>query len=214
MLICRQVNDLAIRCVDFDAIRDLVRVICSEDGIDLRDEGVLDSFNGVDVEQRDRYIKITCESYIGKLLAHYGWSSSGSHETDAKPIEPLAGSTTQQMFDDDIAAPRDGTPEYCDLETAAGFSYRSVLGALIYAYVVARPDIGYAVTTLARFSDHPAKVHYDALRRVARYLRMTKNWGLIYWRNMLLSTLPHGDFQILPSIRLSLTSCNRIPRSS
>jgi hypothetical protein len=53
------------------------------------------------------------------------------------------------------------------------------------------------VTTLARFSDHPAKVHYDALRRVARYLRMTKNWGLIYWRNMLLSTLPHGDFQIL-----------------
>ena len=38
----------------------------------------------------------------------------------------------------------------------------SVLGAFIYAYVVARPDIGYAVTTLARFSDHPAKVHYDA----------------------------------------------------
>ncbi len=53
MLICRQVNDLAIGCVDSDAIRDLVRVICSEDGINLRDEGVLDSFNGVDVEQRD-----------------------------------------------------------------------------------------------------------------------------------------------------------------
>ena len=197
MLICRQVDDLAIGCVDSDAIRDLVHVICSEDGIDLRDEGVLDSFNGVDVEQRGRYIKITCESYIDKLLAHYGWSSSRSHEMDAKPIEPLAASTTQQMFDDYITAPRDGTPEYCDLETAAGFSYRSVLGALIYAYVVARPDIGYAVTTLARFSDHPAKVHYDALRRVARYLRMTKNWGLLYWRNMILSTLPHGDFQIL-----------------
>ena len=80
-----------------------------------------------------------------------------------------------------------------------GFSYRSVLGALIYAYVVARPDIGYAVTSLARFSDHPAKVHYDALRRVARYLRMTKTWGLIYWRNTLLSSLPPGDFQPLAS---------------
>ncbi|KAI2502403.1 hypothetical protein MHU86_12060 [Fragilaria crotonensis] len=197
MLICRQVDDLAIGCVDVNAVKDLVRVICSEDGIDLRDEGILESFNGVDIAQRDRYIKITCESYIDKLLAHYGWSSSGSRETDEKPIEPLAASTTQQMFDDYITAPRDGTPEYCDIETAAGFSYRSVLGALIYAYVVARPDIGYAVTTLARFSDHPAKVHYDALRRVARYLRMTKNWGLLYWRNKFLATLPHGDFQIL-----------------
>ncbi len=124
---------------------------------------------------------MTCESYIDKLLAHYGWSSSRSRETDKKPIEPLAASTTQQMFDDYTSAPSDGTPEYCDLETAAGFLYRSVLGALIYAYVVARPDTGYAVTTLAQFSDHPAKVHCDALRRVARYLRMTKNWGLLYW---------------------------------
>jgi hypothetical protein len=194
MLICRQVDDLAIGCIDINAIKDLVRAICANDGIDLRDEGVLDSFNGVDVEQRDRYIKITCETYIDKLLAHYGWSSSGSRETDEKPIEPLAASTTQQMFDDYTTAPRAGTLEYCDLETAAGFSYRSVLGALIYAYVVARPDIGYAVTTLARFSDHPAKVHYDALRRVARYLRMTKHWGLLYWRHTLLPSLQPGDF--------------------
>ncbi|KAI2505295.1 Reverse transcriptase (RNA-dependent DNA polymerase) [Fragilaria crotonensis] len=203
MLICRQVDDMAIGCVNVDAIKDLVRVICAEDGIDLRDEGILNSFNGVDVDQRDRYIKITCETYIDKLLAHYGWSSSGSRETDEKPIEPLAASTTQQMFDDYANAPRDGTAEYYDLETAAGFSYRSVLGALIYAYVVARPDIGYAVTTLARFSDHPAKVHYDALRRVARYLRMTKNWGLFYWRNVLLSSLPPGDFKILIPTRPS-----------
>ncbi|KAI2511653.1 Reverse transcriptase (RNA-dependent DNA polymerase) [Fragilaria crotonensis] len=174
MLICRQVDDMAIGCVNVDAIKDLVRVICAEDGIDLRDEGILNSFNGVDVDQRDRYIKITCETYIDKLLAHYGWSSSGSRETDEKPIEPLAASTTQQMFDDYANAPRDGTAEYYDLETAAGFSYRSVLGALIYAYVVARPDIGYAVTTLARFSDHPAKVHYDALRRVARFSFRTR----------------------------------------
>jgi hypothetical protein len=69
MLICRQVDDLAIGCANADAIRDLVRVICTEDGIDLRDEGILESFNGVNVEQTDSYIKITCETYIDKLLA-------------------------------------------------------------------------------------------------------------------------------------------------
>jgi hypothetical protein len=35
MLICRQVDDLAIGCANADAIRDLVRMICTEDGIDL-----------------------------------------------------------------------------------------------------------------------------------------------------------------------------------
>ena len=194
MLICRQVDDLAIGCTDVAAIRDLVSTICSEDGIDLRDEGVLSSFNGVDVEQTDRYIRISCESYIDKLLSHYGWSAPGTHECESKPIEPLVSSTISQLFSDYDGSPRDGSPEHAALATAAGFSYRSVLGALIYAYVVARPDIGYAVTTLARFSDHPAKIHYDALRRVARYLRTTKGWGLLYWRRSLLAELPVGTF--------------------
>jgi hypothetical protein len=65
--------------------------------------------------------------------------------------------------------------------------------------VVSRPDIGYAVTTLARFSDHPAKIHYDALRRVARYLRMTKNWGLFYRRRAFIPSLPPGTFKPLAS---------------
>ena len=64
----------------------------------------------------------------------------------------------------------------------AGFSYCSILGCVIYVYRVARIDIGFAVTLLARFSDHPFKLHFNSLRRLARYLRMTKDWGLIYWR--------------------------------
>jgi hypothetical protein len=182
-----------------EAICDLVRTICSEDDIDLRDESILNSFNGVNVEQTDRYIKILCKSYIDKLLAHYGWSAVGSWETDLKPIKPISSSTLQQMFSDHKSSPLDGTPEHAALELAAGFSYRSVRGAFIYAYVVAHPDIGYAVTTLARFSDRPAKKHYNALHRAARYLRMTKSWGLHYWRQQLLPSLPVGMFQPLPS---------------
>lgn len=102
------------------------------------------------------------------------------------------------MFADYESAPLDVSSEHASIESSAGFSYRSVLGALIYAYVVARPDIGYAVTTLARFSDRPAKIHYDALRRIARYLRMTKSWGLFYWRRQSLPSLPVGDFQPCP----------------
>ena len=197
MLICRQVDDLAIGCADLVTVRDLIATICTEDGIDLRDEGILTSFNGVDIEQCNRYTKISCESYIDKLLAHYGWTAAGSRDTGERPIEPIAASTIQQMFADYDTAPLADSAEHLALESSSGFSYRSVLGALIYAYVVARPDIGYAVTTLARFSDRPAKIHYDALRRVARYLRMTKTWGLYYWRPKCLMSLPIGTFQPL-----------------
>ena len=197
MLICRQVDDLAIGCANIEAVQSFVAAICTNNSVDLRDEGLLSSFNGVDVTQTDRYIKISCETYIDKFLAHYGWATAGSQESGARPIEPLSTSTTAQLFEDYVTAPLDGTPGYVATEKAAGFAYRSVLGALIYAYVVARPDIGYAITTLARFSDHPAKIHYDALRRVARYLRMTKDWGLLYWRTSRLDSLPFGPFKPL-----------------
>jgi hypothetical protein len=72
------------------------------------------------------------------------------------------------MFAEYDAAPLNGSLEHSAIEAAVGLSYRGVLGALIYAYVVASRAIGYAVTMLTRFSDHPAKVHYDALRCVAR----------------------------------------------
>jgi hypothetical protein len=59
--------------------------------------------------------------------------------------------------------------------------------------VTTRPDIGYAVTTLAKFAIKPAKLHYQCLKNVAKYLRNTIDWGIIYWRpspNMALPDVP------------------------
>jgi hypothetical protein len=197
MIISRQVDDLAIGCHNVESIKKLVATICLEDKIDLRDEGILKSFNGIDVQQTAGYISITCESYIDKLLAHYGWTSAGNRESGEKPIDPLAMSTLPQLFADYEALATATPAKLLEFETVAGFSYRSVLGAVIYVYVVARPDIGFAVTLLARFSAHPAKVHYDSLRRLARYLRMTKHWGLFYWRPKPILSLPTGTFVTL-----------------
>jgi Reverse transcriptase (RNA-dependent DNA polymerase) len=197
MLISRQVDDLAIGSHDLASIHKLVAVICAEDKVDLRDEGILASFNGVDVHQMASYISITCESYIDKLLKHYGWDSTGARESGETPIEPIAMSTIPQLFTDYEALANADSAQLMEFEVLAGFSYRSVLGAVIYVYVVARPDIGFAVTLLARFSDHPAKVHFDSLRRLARYLRMTKDWGLFFWRPTPMPSLPAGTFVIM-----------------
>ncbi len=119
----------------------------------------------------------------------------------------------QQLFADYETSPSDGTPEHAALESSAGFSYRRVLGALIYAYVVARPDIGYAITTLACFSDRPAKIHFDTSCRVAHYLRMTKSWGLHYWHPVVLPALSVGTFQPLARSRFAFVPAALAPDS-
>jgi hypothetical protein len=69
-----------------------------------------------------------------------------------------------------------------------------LLGELLYAYITARPDIGYAIATLAKFSNAPAKIHYQRLKGVAKYLRDTIDWGILYWRPAPNPSLPHVPF--------------------
>jgi hypothetical protein len=58
-----------------------------------------------------------------------------------------------------------------EFETASAFAYHSILGAVIYIYIyiyiVARIDIVFTVTLLACFLDHPSKIRFDSLRRLA-----------------------------------------------
>ena len=53
----------------------------------------------------------------------------------------------------------------------------------MYAYITCRPDIGYAITTMCKFSTKPTKYHYELLKGIAKYLRETKTWGIKYTRS-------------------------------
>ena len=48
----------------------------------------------------------------------------------------------------------------------------------MYAYVVCRPDIGYAITTMSKFSTKPSAMHYYYLKGIAKYPCLTKEWGI------------------------------------
>ena len=59
------------------------------------------------------------------------------------------------------------------------FDYRSVVGKLNYLEKGTRPDIAYAVHQIARFSANPKKSHGDAVIHLVKYLRATKDKGII-----------------------------------
>jgi len=75
-----------------------------------------------------------------------------------------------------------------------GFVYRTLLGELLYAYVACRPDIGYATITLSKFSTCPHDHHFIMLKKVVKYLRATKDWGIIHRRSQPDTSLPPSNF--------------------
>jgi Reverse transcriptase (RNA-dependent DNA polymerase) len=189
ILICRQVDDLAIACTDAATAQKLIKLIGQK--VDLTGDSLLTTFNGIDVDQTRDYVKISCTSYIQRLLESHMWDTGFPNESTRPNIEPLPQSLLLQF--DKETGPPEHSPAADALSTKHGFGYRNVLGELIYAYVTCRLDIGYAITKLAQYSGAPADIHYTALKRLCGYLRRTKHWGILYWRPQPVLSLPIGS---------------------
>ena len=69
-----------------------------------------------------------------------------------------------------------------DIEEMRNISYWEAVGSLMYAVVATRPDIAYAVSYLVRFMSNPGHVHWEAVKRIIRYLKGTKDAKLILGR--------------------------------
>jgi hypothetical protein len=97
----------------------------------------------------------------------------------------------------DTATPPSTAAAQAALES--NFRYRCGIGELIWAMITCRPEISFPVTKLSQFAAHPAAMHYDAVKRVFRYLNATPEHGLTYWR-----TMPHAYLPAhLPPPRLT-----------
>jgi hypothetical protein len=79
-------------------------------------------------------------------------------------------------------------------------------GELIYALIVARMEISFAIIKLSQFSANTALIHYKALRQVFAYLNNTRDDGLIYWRPCPREDLP----EVTPPVPRS-NPHNRLP---
>ncbi|GJV06241.1 zinc finger, CCHC-type containing protein [Tanacetum coccineum] len=76
------------------------------------------------------------------------------------------------------------------LKQAPELEYSRVIGCLMYAMTSTRPNIAYAVSRLGRFTSNPSRQHWQAIKRVFKYLKdssFTSGWvfllrgGTISW---------------------------------
>ena len=70
-----------------------------------------------------------------------------------------------------------------EVEDMSRISFSSALGSLMYAMVYTRLDIAQAVGVLSRFMANPGWVHWDAVKRVFKYLRGTSHYSICYHGN-------------------------------
>ena len=67
-----------------------------------------------------------------------------------------------------------------DITKMKNIPYREAVGSLMYASMGTRPDITFAVSTVAQFLENPGAMHWEAVKRIFRYLKGTRNLRLVY----------------------------------
>ncbi len=93
--------------------------------------------------------------------------------TDAKPVNT-------PMIPGAVYSKQDAPSGPAEAVRMKKTPYREAIGSLMYAAVATHPDIAYAVSTLSQFLDNPGEAHWNAVKRVFRYLSGTANLALTY----------------------------------
>jgi hypothetical protein len=154
------VDDLIIAGDNEDDIN-IIKQRLSE-RFDMKDLGIASKFLGMEIDYgSDGSIKIHQHSYIQQLLERHGMG-------DCTPVTtPLDTSVKLGSIHEDEAS-------------ADPKEYASIVGGLMFAACVTRPDIMCAVGQLSQFLNNPSSKHLSAAKRVLRYLRGTPTLGITY----------------------------------
>ncbi|THG94602.1 hypothetical protein EW026_g6901 [Hermanssonia centrifuga] len=115
-------------------------------------------------DREKRTISFSQSAYINRILTRYRFDEV---RTVTTPMDPNVALSKEQCAISERQK-----------EEMKDKPYREALGALMYASVGTRPDITYAVSTLAKFSQNPGPTHWTALKRVFAYLRGTQHYTL------------------------------------
>ena len=154
------VDDFLVGCKEEKVIKSVYGELKKH--FDINWLGNVKYFLGQEVKrQQDGIYSLSVKNYIEKLVLKLGLVDAKPVKT---PMEQGYQSGSSKTADSDVM--EDST------------AYRSVVAALLYIAVCARPDIAKSASILGRKFSAPAKSDYLAAKRVVRYLKGTKDWSL------------------------------------
>ena len=111
-------------------------------------------------------LSISQPAYINLIIKRLGLENAKSVSS---PMDP----NTHLQCRDITLGP---DPEMMDIP------YLASVGSLNWCAVSTRPDISYACMKLASFMQNPTSTHWDAVLRVGKYLKGTRELGITFQR--------------------------------
>ena len=125
---------------------------------DIGEEGPLNWYLGMAIDDKGTSIKLSQRDYVDKMLTKYHYEELSTEETPMIEKYQIDKDPEDEFFHE--------------------FDIRSKIGSLMFASVCTRPDITFAVSYLARFTNHPSRQVCIAITRVFRYLKGTADLGI------------------------------------
>jgi transposase InsO family protein len=119
------------------------------------------------ISKEDQTCEIHQKSYVTDILDKFA-------EYIPKKLSktPMSGSETLTLQH----APQ--TPS--EIKEMESIPYATILGSLMFLMIGSRPDISHSMGILSRFMSNPGMKHWQALRRVLSYLKLTRDMSLHY----------------------------------
>lgn len=173
------VDDILLASSDLGLLHETKHLLSSH--FEMKDLGEASFVLGIEIH-RDRsrgFLGLSQRAYIDRVLEKFNMKTCAPGDV---PI--VVGDKLNKN-----QCPRN------EVERAAmkKYPYASAVGSLMYAQVCTRPDIAYAVSVLSRFQSNPGKEHWQAAKKVMRYLQKTKHVMLTYKRSDRLEVVGYSD---------------------
>lgn len=185
LIVAIYVDDLLIFSNDKNLRVNLKKNLMSN--FDMKDLGVAKNCLGmhITVDSNSNSIYLDQKEYILKILKKFNM-------IDCKPVNtPMEKGLDFDNFE--------CKEDQCDVP------YQEAVGSLLYLSQISRPDISYATSLLSRFNKNHNLSHWNAVKRVFRYLKGTIDLKLEYKNNSFCDIYCDSDWGNKLNDRYSVT---------
>uniref|UniRef100_A0A5S6QG42 Retrovirus-related Pol polyprotein from transposon TNT 1-94 n=1 Tax=Trichuris muris TaxID=70415 RepID=A0A5S6QG42_TRIMR len=162
-IICVYVDDILTISQNEDVSKAVKELLSAN--FECKFAGQVSYLLGVEfTHDRDGGLTLSQKAYVERLLKRFNMENAKSVAT---PMEARPNFQGEQAVSRDVEK----------------LPYRELVGGLLYLSQRTRPDIAFSVGKLSQFCSNYTKQHWDAAKRILRYLKATKHAGVKYRRN-------------------------------
>ncbi|KAK5794303.1 hypothetical protein PVK06_035523 [Gossypium arboreum] len=142
---------------------------------EMSDLGQISYFLGIEVSQTQHGIFLIQKAFVSKMLSNFSMQNCKATSTLVAIGEKLSSQG--------------------DFEKVSESTNKILVGCLLYL-TATRPDIMFAVSLLSRFIHCCNEKHFQAAKRVLKYIKGTQNYGMLFSKveNMKLISYAKSDW--------------------